>query len=198
MLTGLRTLVLNANYMPVSVFPLESIPAEDAVTRILNGTCHAVFEYDRKILTPNLEMCWPSVIARNDLDKINNKAVKLKRETLFYRDHGLCAYCEKPLVLGEVTYDHIRPQSMGGPHTWENVVASCGACNSRKGSHLPVGQWKPKHRAYKPDYWQLVSLRKKFPITIPNEDWVQFLGDWDAEVRVAAYAATHLARVAER
>lgn len=186
MYTGLRTLVLNANYMPISIFPLESIPAEDAVTRVLNGTCHTVFDHDRKILTPTLEMNWPSVIARNDQHQVKTDTVKLRRETLFYRDHGLCAYCEKPMTLSETTYDHIHPQSMGGPHTWENVVASCGACNSRKGSHLPTGQWKPKHRAYQPDYWQLVSLRKKFPITIQSEEWIQFLGGWDAEVRVAA------------
>lgn len=182
MLTGLRTLVLNANYMPVSVFPLECIPAEDAVTRILNGTCHSVFEYDRAILTPNLKMKWPSVIARNSNVRAKAQTVKLSRDTLYYRDHGICAYCETSLTIGTTTYDHIHPQSLGGPHTWENVVASCSACNSRKGSHLPTGSWKPKHKAYKPDYWQLVAARKKFPIVIPHQEWQQFLGDWNAEV----------------
>jgi len=186
MFTGLRTLVLNANYMPVSVFPLESIPAEDAVIRILNGTCHSVFEYDRKILTPTLDMKWPSVIARNAQEKIKPKGVKLKRDTLFYRDHGMCAYCEKPLVINEVTYDHVHPQKLGGQHTWENIVAACSACNTRKGHRLPLGEWKPKHQAYQPNYYQLITLRKKHPIIIPNPDWAQFLFDWEGEIKVAA------------
>jgi len=28
------------------------------------------------------------------------------------------------------------PRSRGGPHAWENVVASCRACNSRKEDRL--------------------------------------------------------------
>jgi 5-methylcytosine-specific restriction endonuclease McrA len=31
----------------------------------------------------------------------------------------------------------VLPRSRGGPHTWENVVASCRACNSRKEDRLP-------------------------------------------------------------
>ena len=52
---GLRTLVLNANYLPVSIFPLQTISVEDATTRIFNGNIHAVFDYDRKIGHPSLE-----------------------------------------------------------------------------------------------------------------------------------------------
>ena len=52
---GLRTLVLNANYMPVSIFPLHTIPSEDAITRIFNGNMHAVYNYNRKIGHPTLK-----------------------------------------------------------------------------------------------------------------------------------------------
>ena len=33
--------------------------------------------------------------------------------------------------------DHVLPRSRGGPHTWENVVASCRSCNARKEDRLP-------------------------------------------------------------
>jgi 5-methylcytosine-specific restriction endonuclease McrA len=183
-LLGLRTLVLNANYMPISIFPLESIPAEDAITRVINGTCHTVFEYDRPILTPTANMNWPSVIARNNQSNPKSLKVKLRRETIFYRDHGMCAYCEKKLVLKEVTFDHVYPKVRGGPHTWENLVTACSKCNSRKGHALPQGEWKPKFTPFVPDYWDLVKARRKFPITIPNQDWTTFLGDWEADVVV--------------
>jgi hypothetical protein len=66
MTVGLTTLVLNADMEPISLLPIEHIPVEDAVTRVLNGTCVVVDEYDRAIKTPALRMNWPSVIMRKD------------------------------------------------------------------------------------------------------------------------------------
>lgn len=182
---GLRTLVLNSTYLPISLFPLHSIPVEDAVVRIFNGTCHAVFEYDREILTPNLEMKWPSVIARNDNLRIKEK-VKLRRESLFYRDHGICVYCERPLTIKEVTFDHVHPKAKGGRHDWDNVVCACNLCNFRKGSRLPVGEWAPKIKPFEPTYYQLLTMRRKFPIYVSDQSWVHFLGDWEGEIKIAA------------
>ncbi len=180
---GLRTLVLNSSYLPISLFPLHAIPVEDAITRVFNGTCHVVFEYDRPILSPNVDMNWPSVIARNDHMRVKNN-VKLRRESLYYRDHGICVYCEKPLTIKEVTYDHVYPRALGGHHDWDNVVCACSNCNLKKGSSKPVGTWKPKVKPYKPDYFQLLANRKKFPIVISDESWMQFMGEWEAEVIV--------------
>lgn len=180
---GLRTLVLNANYMPISLFPLHSIPVEDAVTRILNDTCHSVFNYDREILTPSLKMKWPAIVARNNQQKIREK-VKLRRESLFYRDHGVCVYCEKPLTLGEATFDHVIPRSAGGKHEWSNVVCSCGPCNHSKGSAPAKGLWEPKFEPYEPSYWELLDKRRYFPILIYHESWLDFIGDWKAPVSV--------------
>ena len=70
---GLRTLVLNASYMPISLLPLHTVPVEDAVGRIFNDSCHVVFSYNRWIQTPNLHMKWPSVIARNSY--VNVKSI---------------------------------------------------------------------------------------------------------------------------
>lgn len=33
-----------------------------------------------------------------------------------------------------LTWDHVRPRSLGGTNTEENIVSSCGACNFNKGS----------------------------------------------------------------
>ena len=67
MMIGLRALVLNPNFLPISIFNMRkkpsTIPVEDAMTRIFAGTCEAVFHYDREILTQNenVDMKWPSV-----------------------------------------------------------------------------------------------------------------------------------------
>ena len=55
------------------------------------------------------------------------------RTEVLKRDGRRCRYCG-----GEANgIDHIVPRSAGGPHTLENVVACCNACNVRKGAHLP-------------------------------------------------------------
>jgi 5-methylcytosine-specific restriction endonuclease McrA len=178
---GLRTLVLNANYMPVSIFPLHTIPAEDAVTRIINGTCRPVFEYDRNIKTPTIKMNWPSVVARVDTDGIR-ETLKLTDQALYYRDHGVCMYCERELRLHEVTCDHVVPKSRGGKFSWDNIVTACADCNLKKGDAAPVGMWRPKVMPFKPSYYQLLNVRRKFPIEIDDRNWMQFLGDWEADV----------------
>jgi 5-methylcytosine-specific restriction endonuclease McrA len=178
---GLRTLVLNASYMPISLLPLHTVPVEDAVGRIFNDSCHVVFSYNRKILSPSLNMNWPSVIARNSYVNVKN-IMKLKRESLYYRDHGVCVYCEKPLTIREVTYDHVIPKLAGGLRIWENVVSACSHCNALKANKDPVGQWKPKWRPFKPNYHQLLARRKKFPIVIDHPSWQEFFGDWESDV----------------
>ena len=180
---GPRTFVLNATYEPINLIPTATIPAEDAVTRVCNRTCHVVEEYDRKILTPTVNMNWPSVIARNSFDKIPNR-VRLFRETLFYRDHGICVYCEKPLTVSEVTFDHYVPRYAGGGTSWDNIVCACARCNSAKGNHDPVGIWEPKYKPWTPTYYDLLKRRKKFPIHIDDERWMRYIPDWEGDVIV--------------
>jgi 5-methylcytosine-specific restriction endonuclease McrA len=182
-MTNLKTLVLNADYMPVSLFPLQSIPVQDAVTRVFNGTCHTVLEYDIPIMTPTLKMNWPSVIARNRTDRFTGKVI-LTDQSLYYRDHGICMYCEKFLAIKETTIDHVIPRSKGGGNNWDNVVIACATCNHKKGNRLPVGEWRPKRQPFKPTYDQLLSAVRKFPITVSHDSWIPFLGKWNAEIRV--------------
>jgi len=183
---GLRTLVLNSNYMPISAFPLHTIPAEDAVTRVCNDTCRVVFEYDRRILTPTHVMRWPAVIARTDTKSIE-EGVKLKNESLFYRDHGRCAYCERAITMSEMTCDHVIPKSRGGQYEWTNIVSSCPSCNSLKGDSDPVGRWRPRSAPIKPTYYQLLDARRRYPITVDDASWVPFLGTWRAPVYVRSH-----------
>ncbi len=41
---------------------------------------------------------------------------------------------EKAEMLASV--DHVIPRSRGGTHTWDNVVAACRRCNSKKENRL--------------------------------------------------------------
>jgi 5-methylcytosine-specific restriction endonuclease McrA len=180
---GLRTLVLNANYMPISLFPLHTIPVEDAVTRVFNKTCSVAYSYDRKILSPSLDMNWPSIIIRKDYLK-PKEMVKLRPEALFYRDEGTCAYCAKELTISDLTYDHVIPRKHGGKSSWTNIVSSCSKCNSEKGDSMPKGIWAPRVKPFKPTYFQLLATRKKYPINVDHSSWIEFLGKWEGKINV--------------
>lgn len=180
-MTDRRTLVLNSDFSPISIFPLSHISAQDAVVRVMNGTCIVVDEYDDYIKTPNFEMKWPSVIARKEYLNRERVAV-LNKTTLMYRDGKKCAFCLKPLSNSEATIDHVTPKHKGGQHRWENVVCSCGPCNHAKSNSPPVGVWKPKITPYRPTYRKLMSLRRLYSIKIFHKSWEFFLGDWKGEV----------------
>jgi 5-methylcytosine-specific restriction endonuclease McrA len=182
-MSTLRTLVLNNQYMPVSLFPLHTIPAEEAIQRYLNGNCSLVSTYDKVIGTPSrTDLKWPSVIANHNSHSFK-KELRLKPEILYYRDHCKCMYCGKDLSLNEITYDHVKPRSKGGLTDLENIVAACKKCNNAKGDSVS-SRWKPIKMPWKPNYYQMIDIRKKYPIVIDDESWRPFLPNWASDVIV--------------
>ena len=61
----------------------------------------------------------------------------LTNVALFARDAHLCMYCGNDYPRPQLTRDHVLPVSKGGRDVWENVVAACFHCNSRKGNRTP-------------------------------------------------------------
>lgn len=61
----------------------------------------------------------------------------LTNAALFARDAYLCMYCGNEFSRPHLTRDHVLPVSRGGRDVWENVVAACFHCNSRKGNRTP-------------------------------------------------------------
>lgn len=181
----LRTLVLNSSYMPLSLFPLYTISAEDAITRYLNNSCAVVEWYDRPILTASRDdLRWPSVIANYNGHSFK-KDIRLKKESLYYRDHCVCQYCGTPLTVHTLTYDHVIPRAKGGKHSFDNVVASCKPCNNEKGDTIS-SKWVPKHKPWNPDFYDMLKIRSRYPILVDDEKWKNFLPNWTGEVTVSS------------
>lgn len=44
------------------------------------------------------------------------------------------------------TLDHVHPVSLGGSHTWDNVVLACWSCNCSK-KHSPLVEWLERRLA---------------------------------------------------
>jgi hypothetical protein len=55
------------------------------------------------------------------------------RALIYKRDDHECQYCGS---TKDLTIDHIIPRSRGGQDTWENLVACCHKCNTKKGNML--------------------------------------------------------------
>ena len=64
-------------------------------------------------------------------DPRDSRAYRARRLEILARDQWTCFYCMQPAT----TVDHVIPIKAGGdPLAYENLVACCSSCNSRKGS----------------------------------------------------------------
>ncbi len=172
------TLVLNADYRPLSYFPLSLWCWQDAIKATYLERVDIVAEYDECVHSPSMEIRLPSVIVLKDYVK-PRKNVAFTRFNLFLRDEFRCQYCG---ARTELTFDHVVPRSSGGATNWENVVAACSCCNLRKAAkplHHTGMTLRKSPRA--PEAEQLRNLGRKFPPNYLHESWLDFLY-WDAEL----------------
>lgn len=92
----------------------------------------------------------------------NELRVPLNNNTLFRRDHNICAYCGNVFFEKELNRDHIIPRAQGGQDIWENVTTSCVHCNERKGARTPEqAGMQLVYVPYAPNYAEYLILRNK-------------------------------------
>lgn len=171
-------LVLNADYRPLSYYPLSLWPWQDAIKAAYLERVDIVAEYEYTVRSPSTEIRIPSVIVLKDYVH-PQKRVAFTRFNLFLRDEFRCQYCGS---RGDLTFDHVVPRASGGVTSWENVVAACASCNLRKGAkslrRAGMSLRKPPRA---PGAEQLRNLGRKFPPNHLHESWLDFLY-WDAEL----------------
>ncbi len=171
-------LVLNADFRPLSYMPLSLWPWQEAIKAVYLDRVSVVAEYDEYVHSPSTEIRIPSVVVLKDFVRPARTAA-FTRFNLFLRDEFTCQYCG---AKGDMTFDHVIPRCRGGRTTWENVVASCGPCNLRKGSKtLKQAGMRLRKPAAKPDPVRLQNIGRKFPPNFLHDSWMDFLY-WDAEL----------------
>ncbi len=74
----------------------------------------------------------PDFIVLARYDKVHKKTLFLGGKALYIRDNYTCRYCKKRFRASELSIDHVKPRSKGGPNSWENCVAACIPCNQKK------------------------------------------------------------------
>jgi len=171
-------LVLNADYRPLSYYPLSLWPWQEAIKASWLDRVDIIAEYDEVVRSPSTEICIPSVVVLKDYVK-PQKRVAFTRFNLFLRDEFRCQYCG---AKGDLTFDHVVPRARGGRTSWENVVAACSPCNLRKGSkHLSHTGMRLRKPPRPPSSEGLRNMGRRFPPNYLHESWMDYLY-WDAEL----------------
>jgi len=172
-----KVLVLNADMMPLHMMPLSTISWQDAMCLIYQQKATAIEFYPDIIHSPGKYIddkpkAWqkPKVVILKNY-KYFKKYAKLSKYNIKVRDGFKCQYCNKMFSHKALTVDHVMPKSMGGKHSWINLVAACKPCNqSKKNNHKIV----PKKKPIKPTYYFLVKQIIKLEMNI-NEAWQQYI-----------------------
>jgi 5-methylcytosine-specific restriction endonuclease McrA len=174
-------LVLNADFRPLSYFPLSVWSWQDSVKAVFLDRVSVLSEYEAVVHSPSLRMRLPSVIALKDYIPAARRPA-FTRFNVFLRDSFECQYCGQAQPTQDLTFDHVIPRSRGGRTTWDNVVTACGPCNLRKGSHLPREcHMHPRQAPRQPTSWELQENGRSFPPNYLHESWRDYLY-WDSEL----------------
>ncbi len=173
-----RALVLNADFRPLSYYPLSTRPWQDVIKAVFEDRVDVVSTYDVEIRSPSMRMRLPSVISlKTYIDQ--NRPPAFTRYNLFLRDRFTCQYCGHKDTLHDLTFDHVIPASRGGRAVWENIVAACAPCNLRKGGRTPrEAGMIPAKTPHRPTMYQLQELGRRFPPHYLHESWLDYLY-WD-------------------
>jgi|SRR5262245_26983292 len=134
MISGRNVLLLNATYEP-----LRLVTAPKALALVWRRVAETL-EIDRghQIRSPRFVFDVPSVIRLTHYIDVRSRQNRIiNRHRIFARDRFRCQYCGRRGTAFDLTLDHILPRSRGGRTLAENLVASCKACNNRKGDRTP-------------------------------------------------------------
>ena len=171
-------LVLNADFRPLSYYPLSIWCWQDAVKSVFLNRVSIVSNYKRKIRSPSFEMNLPSVIALKSFIQ-PSKNPNFTRFNVFLRDKFSCQYCGDKKDL---TFDHLLPKSRGGLTDWNNVVTACSSCNVKKGGKLlKFSGMKLNQFPYQPSTEDLHKNGKHLPPNYLHKSWMDYLY-WDVEL----------------
>ncbi len=124
-----KVLVLNQSYQPLMV-----IGSKRAICLLLTKKSECIQNYSDVIRSQSFKMNLPSVIRVNRYVRFFRNHIVLNRMNILKRDDFVCQYCAKK--SNTMTIDHIVPKNKGGKDDWENLVAACSKCNTKKGDYL--------------------------------------------------------------
>jgi 5-methylcytosine-specific restriction endonuclease McrA len=172
-------LVLNADFRPLSYYPLSLWSWQETVKAVCLDRVNIVSEYEQVVHSPSFTMRLPSVISLKEYIAMARRPA-FTRFNVFLRDRFICQYCGEAYPSHDLTFDHVVPRSRGGRTTWQNVVTACSGCNLLKGNRLPAESGLyPRHLPDQPSTQALRENGRAFPPNFLHQSWRDFLY-WDS------------------
>lgn len=176
--SGWPCLVLNADFRPLSYYPLSLWPWQEVIKAVFLDRVDVVSTYDQEVHSPSFAMKLPSVVSLKSY-VAQDRPPAFTRFNLFLRDAFTCQYCTRD---ADLTFDHVIPRSRGGRTTWENIVTACARCNLAKGGRTPhEAHMHPRHKPRRPTAYELQECGRRFPPHHLHESWLDYLY-WDIEL----------------
>ena len=100
-------LVLNADYRPLSYYPLSLWAWQDTLKAVFLDRVNIVSEYETKVHSPTTAIRLPSVVSLKNYVKPPQYPA-FTRFNVFLRDRFTCQYCGSDQGL---TFDHVVPRT---------------------------------------------------------------------------------------
>ena len=180
-ISGNPALILNADFRPLSYYPLSLCSWQDSIKAVFLDRVSIIESYDQEVHSPSLTFRLPSVIALKNY-VIAQKKPAFTRFNVFLRDNFICQYCNNNFTANELTFDHLIPRCLNGKTTWKNVVSACTNCNLKKGRRLlKFTDMRLLKQPIQPTSAQLQNNGRNFPPNFLHESWRDYLY-WDIEL----------------
>lgn len=138
MIDGIRCIILNQSYEPLSV-----VSSKRGLILVIEGKA-TISEAHPTLQIRSVKQAWPlpTQIILNEYRKARPAHLvpaQLTQRNLFIRDKYQCQYCGRiKIELSRhefLTRDHIDPLKNGGRDHWTNVVTACSTCNNKKSDY---------------------------------------------------------------
>ena len=163
-------LLLNADYTYIN-----SISWQKAICLIVKGKVE-VLKYTKRVISNfdgSVIMKIPAVMKLVKIIRtLYRTKVPFSKRNILIRDSFTCVYCG--VKSKKMTIDHVVPRVKGGKSTFENCVASCKECNSRKGSKTArEAKMFLRVKPYQPTIYEFMNIKLK---TLGINDILKDLG----------------------
>jgi 5-methylcytosine-specific restriction endonuclease McrA len=122
----IKTLVLDANYKPISF-----IDFQRTVRLLFNDKIDIISNWDFNIYR---NKSYPSIVRLRSYVRTKPIKIKFSFSGVVRRDRLICQYTGDLLTKDNITIDHITPKARGGISSWTNCCCCSKNVNRLKGS----------------------------------------------------------------
>ena len=179
-------LVLNADFRPLSYFPLSLWSWQDAVKAVFLDRVSVLSEYETEVRSPSVTMKLPSVIALKDYIPSARRPA-FTRFNVFLRDAFVCQYLQRSAAGAR---PDVRPRGAAQPRRAHDLgerrrpPAATAICARAPGCRASARMF-PRAHPRQPTTWELQDNGRALPAQLPARELARLsvLGQRAGELR---------------